>query len=60
LVGRGDEVEIKLISGALEMDAKGKALAAGSLGETIEVEMLGSKKRIKSLVLSTGKVEVKL
>jgi flagella basal body P-ring formation protein FlgA len=42
------------------MDAKGKAMASGSLGETIEVEMLGSKKRIKSLVLSTGKVEVKL
>lgn len=60
LVGRGDEVEIKLISGALEMDTKGKAMASGSLGDTIEVEMLGSKKRIKSLVLSNGKVEVKL
>ena len=60
LVGRGDEVQIKLISGALEMEAKGKAMNSGSLGQTVEVEVLGSKKRIKSLVLSAGLVEATL
>ena len=60
LVNRGEEVQIKLLSGAIEMESRGRSFQSGTLGQSVDVEIEGSKKKVRSKVVAQGKVEVSL
>jgi len=60
LVNRGDDVQIKLIDGSIEMESRGKSFQTGTLGQTVDVEMEGTKKKVRSKVVAQGRVEVSL
>lgn len=60
LVNRGDDVQIRLVDGSIEMESRGKSFQNGILGQTIDVEMEGNKKKVRSKVVAQGKVEVSL
>lgn len=60
LVNRGEEVQIKLLSGAIEMESRGRTFQSGTLGQSVDVELEGSKKKVRSKVVAQGKVEVSL
>ncbi len=60
LVNRGDDVQIRLLDGSIEMESRGKSFQTGTLGQTIDVEMEGTKKKVRSKVVAQGKVEVSL
>ena len=59
LVKRGDEVEIVIRSGAIELIVQGEALENGFMGDTIRVKREGSGKVLRGRVVSEGKVVVK-
>jgi len=60
LVNRGDDVQIRLVDGSIEMESRGKSFQTGTLGQTIDVELEGTKKKVRSKVVAQGKVEVSL
>ncbi len=59
LVKRGDEVEIVVRSGTIEIAIRGEALDNGFMGDTIRVKRIGGGKVLRGRVISEGKVVVK-
>ena len=59
LVKRNDVVVMTFSSGGLEMRTEGRALSRGGVGETIEVMTLSSRQKVRAIVRSLGRVEVR-
>ncbi|MBN4056916.1 flagellar basal body P-ring formation protein FlgA [bacterium AH-315-J21] len=55
----GDEVLIKYVRGALVLNARGKALGKGVIGETVRVRNLSSKKIIAATISGVGVVTIR-
>ncbi|MDZ7906076.1 MAG: flagellar basal body P-ring formation chaperone FlgA [Cypionkella sp.] len=57
-IARNTVVSVVLQAGGLEIRTEGRALAAGSLGDVIEIMNLSSRSRIKGTIIDAGKVRV--
>ncbi len=58
LIRRGDQLEIRVIGGAIMVATNGKAMEDGSERELISVEVSDSRKKILATVVQSGVVEV--
>jgi flagella basal body P-ring formation protein FlgA len=52
-----DQVEVRVVSGAIVVQTAGRALHSGGVDEIIEVEIIGSKKRLAARVIQGNLVE---
>lgn len=58
VIARGDKVRIELTYGALQLEAKGRAINDAHLGQDVRVVNLSSKKTITAIAKANGVVEV--
>ncbi|MFW7377895.1 MAG: flagellar basal body P-ring formation chaperone FlgA [Oligoflexus sp.] len=58
LVERGQLVDVILMSGSLQLRGQAKALASGSLGQSVPVQLISNRKRLNGQVISASTIKV--
>jgi flagella basal body P-ring formation protein FlgA len=59
VIARNDQVTILVESGNLTVTARGRALDGGSVGDSIEVQNVGSRRTLQATILGPGRVAVR-
>ncbi len=58
LVAQGQQVKVNLLHGAIQISTEARALAAGNLGEEINIKVQNSPKISKAIIVAKGVVNV--
>ncbi len=58
VISRGELIEVESVAGGVSVRTQGKSLGSGSVGELIEVEILGSRHRQHATVVGPLKVRI--